>query len=240
MTFERSRCWEREAGNGLAAGRASPGRDVVLWSRDAKAAQANARLAHQPLLPDVAIDKRITVTSSLADALKTDAILAAVPGIAARACVIHCAVTARRHSGDLLRQGHRARHAEILTEIIAEAAPAPSRDLSGPSFADDVRADADAVTLAAADETVAADSPKALGSATFRPYHTSDLRGVEIGGAAKNVLAIATGSCRGAVLRQCRGGFGHTRLCRTRALWPQTTARGPKRSPACPALAILC
>ena len=50
---------------------------------------------------------------------------------------------------------------------------------------------------AAADETIAADLAKALGSATFRPYHTTDLRGVEIGGAAKNVLAIATGIVSG-------------------------------------------
>jgi glycerol-3-phosphate dehydrogenase (NAD(P)+) len=49
------------------------------------------------------------------------------------------------------------------------------------------------VTLAASDEDLAKDLVQALGSATFRPYHTSDVRGVEIGGAAKNVLAIAAG-----------------------------------------------
>ena len=66
--------------------------------------------------------------------------------------------------------------------------------LSGPSFADDVaRGLPTAVTLAAKDETLAAELAQALGSSTFRPYHTSDVRGVEIGGAAKNVLAIAAG-----------------------------------------------
>ena len=50
-----------------------------------------------------------------------------------------------------------------------------------------------AVTLAAKDETLAAALVQALGSSTFRPYHTTDVRGVEIGGAAKNVLAIAAG-----------------------------------------------
>jgi glycerol-3-phosphate dehydrogenase (NAD(P)+) len=53
------------------------------------------------------------------------------------------------------------------------------------------------VTLAAADESLASDLVQALGSATFRPYHTSDVRGVEIGGAAKNVLAIAAGIVSG-------------------------------------------
>ncbi len=82
-----------------------------------------------------------------------------------------------------------------MTEVIAEAAPnVIPAILSGPSFADDVaRGLPTAVTLAAKDETLATALVQALGSATFRPYHTTDVRGVEIGGAAKNVLAIAAG-----------------------------------------------
>src|SRR6201987_5509703 len=82
-----------------------------------------------------------------------------------------------------------------MTEIVAESAPhASPAILSGPSFADDVaRSLPTAVTLATRDETLASELVQALGSATFRPYHTSDVRGVEIGGAAKNVLAIAAG-----------------------------------------------
>jgi glycerol-3-phosphate dehydrogenase (NAD(P)+) len=82
-----------------------------------------------------------------------------------------------------------------MTEVIAEAAPAAiPAILSGPSFADDVaRGFPTAVTLAAKDERLAGSLVQALGSSTFRPYHTTDVRGVEIGGAAKNVLAIAAG-----------------------------------------------
>ena len=70
--------------------------------------------------------------------------------------------------------------------------------LSGPSFAADVaRGLPTAVTLAAGDEAVAAALARALGSATFRPYHSTDMRGVEIGGAAKNVLAIGAGIVAG-------------------------------------------
>ena len=70
--------------------------------------------------------------------------------------------------------------------------------LSGPSFAADVaRGLPTAVTLACADEAIAAALARALGSPTFRPYHTTDVRGVEIGGAAKNVLAIAAGIVQG-------------------------------------------
>ena len=70
--------------------------------------------------------------------------------------------------------------------------------MSGPSFAADVaRGMPTAVTLAAADGKLAAELAQAVGSATFRPYHSSDVRGVEIGGAAKNVLAIAAGVVTG-------------------------------------------
>jgi glycerol-3-phosphate dehydrogenase (NAD(P)+) len=86
-----------------------------------------------------------------------------------------------------------------MTEVIAEAAPeAVPAILSGPSFAADVaRGLPTAVTLAAKDETLASELVQALGSSTFRPYHTTDVRGVEIGGAAKNVLAIAAGIVEG-------------------------------------------
>jgi glycerol-3-phosphate dehydrogenase (NAD(P)+) len=88
---------------------------------------------------------------------------------------------------------------KFMTEVIAEAIPrAAPAILSGPSFASDVvRGLPTAVTLAAREEKVAANLARALGSATFRPYHSTDLRGVEIGGAAKNVLAIAAGVVSG-------------------------------------------
>ena len=84
---------------------------------------------------------------------------------------------------------------KFMTEVIAEAVPrATPAILSGPGFADDVaRGLPTAVTLAAQDDATARALVHALGSATFRPYHTADMRGVEIGGAAKNVLAIAAG-----------------------------------------------
>jgi glycerol-3-phosphate dehydrogenase (NAD(P)+) len=84
---------------------------------------------------------------------------------------------------------------EVISACVPHAMPAV---LSGPSFAADVmRGLPTAVTLAAADADIAASLAHALGSATFRPYHTTDVRGVEIGGAAKNVLAIAAGIVTG-------------------------------------------
>ena len=88
---------------------------------------------------------------------------------------------------------------KFMTEVVAECAPrAIPAILSGPSFAADVaRGMPTAVTLAAADRPLAAELAQAVGSATFRPYHSGDVRGVEIGGAAKNVLAIAAGVVTG-------------------------------------------
>ena len=73
--------------------------------------------------------------------------------------------------------------------------------MSGPSFARDVaRGMPTAVTLAADDGALAAALAQAISSAAFRPYHSTDIRGVEIGGAAKNVLAIAAGIVAGRAL----------------------------------------
>jgi len=84
--------------------------------------------------------------------------------------------------------------------------------LSGPSFAADVvRGLPTAVTLGAANAETAAALAQALGSATFRPYHTTDVRGVEIGGAAKNVLAIAAGIVTGRGLGASAGAALVTR-----------------------------
>jgi glycerol-3-phosphate dehydrogenase (NAD(P)+) len=88
---------------------------------------------------------------------------------------------------------------KLLGQVLAETLPqATQAVLSGPSFAADVaRGLPTAVTLAARDDKTAAALAHALGSATFRPYHSTDVRGVEIGGAAKNVLAIAAGIVAG-------------------------------------------
>src|ERR1700757_207610 len=88
---------------------------------------------------------------------------------------------------------------KFMTEVIAECLPqAVPAILSGPGFAEDVvRGLPTAVTLAAHDETVAQALARVVSSPTFRPYRSTDMRGVEIGGAAKNVLAIAAGIVTG-------------------------------------------
>jgi glycerol-3-phosphate dehydrogenase (NAD(P)+) len=187
-------------GLALASAAQRAGRDVMVWTRSAVAAEKLSRTRQSERLPGVRIDDRIAITASLDEAARCDAILLVIPAQALREVasalgplitngmpVIACAKGIER--------GTR----KFMTEVIAEAAPnAAPAILSGPSFAADViKGLPTAVTLAAADEKVAATLTRALGSASFRPYHTTDLRGVEIGGAAKNVLAIASGVVSG-------------------------------------------
>jgi glycerol-3-phosphate dehydrogenase (NAD(P)+) len=187
-------------GTALAGVAARAGRNVILCVRGAETAKAIASKRSNPKLPGFTLNAAIEVTDNLKRAATADAILIATPAQNLRAAV--SALTPHLTDGKPLvacaKGIERGTH-KFMTEVIAEAAPkARATILSGPGFADDVtRGLPTAVTLAAADEELAKDLVRALGSATFRPYHTTDVRGVEIGGAAKNVLAIAAGISSG-------------------------------------------
>ena len=183
-------------GTALAAVAARAGRDVVLCARDAAIAAQIRSTRENPRLPGVRLDAGLEVTADLALAGRADIILIATPAQNLRAAVTALAphLAAAAPVIACAKGIERGTH-KFMTEVIAEAAPAAvPAILSGPSFADDVaRGLPTAVTLATKDEMLASELVLALGSSTFRPYHTSDVRGVEIGGAAKNVLAIAAG-----------------------------------------------
>ncbi len=187
-------------GLALACATARAGRDVTLWARDAASVAELQRTRQSAKLPGLVIDDGIAITADLERAMQADALLLAVPAqatseiVRALAPLARAAMPAVACAKGIERGSHR-----FMTQVIAEEAPllAPAI-LSGPSFASDVAAGLPtAVTLAAQDEEIAAALAQALGSQTFRPYHTTDLRGVEIGGAAKNVLAIAAGIVTG-------------------------------------------
>ena len=187
-------------GTALASCVARAGRDVTLWARDAAAVAALVATRESPRLPGVRLDPRVAATGALADVAQAQAVLLAVPAqelrVAARAIAPHLGqgvpVVACAKG---IERGTRKFMTEIIGEVLPGARPAI---LSGPSFAIDVAHGLPtAVTLACAEDATAAALARALGAPTFRPYHTSDVRGVEIGGAAKNVLAIAAGIVHG-------------------------------------------
>jgi glycerol-3-phosphate dehydrogenase (NAD(P)+) len=183
-------------GTALAGVAARAGRDVVLYARDSKSAAHISAARTNPKLSGVPLDAAIEVTDDIALAARADIILVATPAQHLREAVAALAPHLARGTPVIATAKgiERGTH-KFMTEVIAEAAPnAIAAILSGPSFAEDVaRGLPTAVTLATTDEKLASALVQALGSATFRPYHTTDVRGVEIGGAAKNVLAIAAG-----------------------------------------------
>jgi glycerol-3-phosphate dehydrogenase (NAD(P)+) len=183
-------------GSALANLAAQAGRTVTLWARDPAKTAAMAASRDNPRLPGTRLDMRIKITAALADAARADAILLVVPAQELRA--VATALASKLASGTPViacAKGIEHGTCKFMTEVIEECAPgAIPAILSGPSFAADVaRGLPAAVTLAARDEQMASMLARALGSANFRLYHSTDIRGVEIGGAAKNVLAIAAG-----------------------------------------------
>jgi glycerol-3-phosphate dehydrogenase (NAD(P)+) len=183
-------------GTALATVAARAGRNVTLWARNAEHAARIASTRDNPRLPGVRLVPEIVVTSELSLAARADMLLIATPAQHLRGAVNMLASHVTKPVPVIAcAKGIEHGTHKFMTDVIAEAAPhAQPAILSGPSFADDVaRGLPTAVTLAAKDDALASALVQALGSATFRPYHTTDVRGVEIGGAAKNVLAIAAG-----------------------------------------------
>ena len=187
-------------GTALALTCARAGRSVTLWEHEPGNAEQLETERESKFLPGVRLDDGIKFTRELGRAARADAILLVVPAQAMRTvCIALAKVLSGRTPLIACAKGIEHGTHKFMTEIIAECAPKTvPAILSGPSFAADVaRGKPTAVTLAAADGTIAQALAEAIASASFRPYHSTDVRGVEIGGAAKNVLAIAAGIVTG-------------------------------------------
>jgi glycerol-3-phosphate dehydrogenase (NAD(P)+) len=187
-------------GTALANAAARAGRSVTLIARAETTAAALRTTRHNLRLAGARLDERVAVAAAIGEAAAADAVLLVVPAQSLREAAILLAGAIRPGTPVIacakgIERGTRRFMTEVIAESASEAVPAI---LSGPSFAIDVaRGLPTAVTLAAHARPAAEALARALGSATFRPYHTIDVRGVEIGGAAKNVLAIAAGIVAG-------------------------------------------
>ena len=187
-------------GTALALTCARAGRQVILWEQEPENAASLEQKRESRFLPGVRLDNGIKVTRDLAETASSNAILIVVPAQAMRSVITSLAKSnAERTPLIACAKGIEHGTHKFMTEIIAECAPkALPAILSGPSFAADVaRGLPTAVTIAATDAKVALDLAHALNAGTFRPYHSTDVRGVELGGATKNVLAIAAGIVTG-------------------------------------------
>ncbi len=190
-------------GTALAQTAAGDGDDVLLWARETEVVEAvNASHANPLFLANIPLSPKITATSDLAAMASADALLLVTPaqhlrGILAQLPPLSIPLV-------LCAKGIEAGSQQLMSEVAAEAQPlAKIAVLSGPTFAHEVAAGLPtAITLACADEMLGAALCQRLARPTFRPYASSDVIGAEIGGAVKNVLAVACGVVEGRGLGQ--------------------------------------
>jgi glycerol-3-phosphate dehydrogenase (NAD(P)+) len=188
-------------GTALAQVAGWAGLDVLLQAREPEVVESiRARRINEAFLPGVVIDDHVSVTGDLADLGACDLILAVPPAQHMRSTLQ--AFAAHHRPGVpviLCSKGIERGSLKLMTDVLAETLPAaPAAVLSGPSFAGEVaRGLPSAVTLACADEALGEALMGTLSAPGFRPYLATDLIGAEVGGAIKNVLAIACGIAEG-------------------------------------------
>ncbi|ESZ69363.1 glycerol-3-phosphate dehydrogenase [Mesorhizobium sp. L103C119B0] len=191
-------------GTALALAMLRAGHDVRLYARDEETVSAIRRGENPRYLPGIAIETGIAATSDIGTALTdADCALAVAPAQALRAML----TTAKPHMPKgiplvLCAKGIERDTGALLSAIVGEILPeTPVSALSGPSFAADVaRGLPTAVVVAARDDALAAELASRFSAQNLRCYSSDDLIGVEIGGALKNVFAIAAGAVTGAGL----------------------------------------
>jgi glycerol-3-phosphate dehydrogenase (NAD(P)+) len=189
-------------GSALAVVARRAGIGVTLWARDPAVAAAINRQHENPLyLPGIAFDPAIVATSETAAALAgAEAVLLVVPAQFLRGVLTMLMPSLPAATPLLLcAKGIEAQSSLTMSELVGGIVPdSPVAVLSGPSFAIEVARDLPtAVTIASRDQALARSIMAALGTPRFRPYLSPDPIGVEIGGAVKNVMAIACGIVEG-------------------------------------------
>ncbi len=187
-------------GTALAVVAAHAGRRVTLWARESQVVESiSAHRENRLFLRGVQLPKTISATGDLEAAAVADALLLVAPAQHVRATavalkphlshgrpVVVCAKGIERGTGKLMN--------EVLAEFAAEVQIGV---LSGPSFARDVAAGLPTAVTIAAQASIAQQLQASLGHEAFRPYGSDDVIGVALGGAAKNVYAIACGIVAG-------------------------------------------
>ena len=188
-------------GTALALVCARAGLETTLYAREPEVAEdVNVRHENRTFLPGVALDPGVRAVSSPEALAGRDLYLNVTPAQHLRSSLrafapVVVAGTPMVLCAKGIEQGSLKLMTEVLAETLPEARPAV---LSGPSFASEVaRGLPTAVTLACPDEALGAALARAVAGPAFRPYAATDMVGAEVGGAVKNVLAIACGVSEG-------------------------------------------
>lgn len=180
----------------------APRHQVTLWSREAAEIEAMVRDRHnQRFLPDIPLPSELRLSASLAETLAdAELVIVAVPVAGLRSTLQQLAKLPSPVPVVWVCKGFESETSLFPHQIAEQILPAsfPRGVLSGPSFAQEVaRSQPTAMTLASNDGEFAQRTAKLLHHSRLRIYSSTDVVGVEIGGAVKNVLAIAAGICDG-------------------------------------------
>lgn len=176
------------------------GNEALIWARESEVVDAINARHESPFLPGIRLDPAIRATGSLEEAAKGDAILLAAPAQFMRGVVSGLAPAMVGETPAVIcAKGIERDTCALMSEVVAEILPrSPLAVLSGPTFAGEVaRGLPTAVTLACADARLAELLMRLLAGRRFRIYLTDDVVGAELGGAVKNVIAIACGITMG-------------------------------------------
>jgi len=188
-------------GTALAVTLRRAGRTVLLWDHEsAHVAEIADRRQNVRHLPGIVLDDGVVPTPDLARTAKADALILAVPAQHVRSvCQSLKSDVEPKTPVVIAAKGIEMNSGRLMSEIVAEILPfTVPAVLSGPTFAEEVaRGLPSVITLACADPVVGRDLVNAMGTSTFRPYLTDDMIGAQVGGAVKNVLAIACGIVEG-------------------------------------------
>lgn len=190
-------------GTALAQVASSGGEPTLIWAREPEVVAAiNGKRENTVFLPGITLSDRIEATADLAALTVCDALLVVTPAQHMRAILADIAVGSRPLI--LCAKGIEADTQLLMSQVASEVCPsAPIAVLSGPTFAHEVAQGLPtAITLACEDAAVGQTLAERIAQPTFRPYASADVIGAEIGGAVKNVLAIACGVVEGAGLGQ--------------------------------------
>lgn len=192
-------------GTALATALALDGKSVTLWARDASAVATMHKTRSNPRLPNVTLPENLLVTNDLPDLFAADIILLATPAQTLRGFLQDNAAYLKGKALVACCKGIDLTTMTGPVTTIRDCVPdATAAMLTGPSFAADIAIGLPtALTLACTDEAQSKLLQSELSTLTLRLYRTTDIIGAELGGALKNVMAIACGVCMGA-------GFGES------------------------------
>ena len=188
-------------GTALAQAMANGGRDVLLWARESDVvASINVKHENATYLPNIKLSENLKATEDIHEAAKCDVVLLVTPAQ-------HMRTTLQNIKNDvshgntlvICSKGIELDSGKLLSKVCEEELPdTPIAVLTGPTFAREIAAGMPgAATIGVKDESLGLKLQKALGVKGFRPYISEDIIGVQLGGAIKNVIAIACGVVNG-------------------------------------------